>query len=80
MKTLPAADKRDTDLRKICMGNHWDKNFDRSYLSEERRYGLLTYRYGYKALHLMRINKFWMIFKITLCCCSISYPISIPAS
>ena len=32
------------------MDNHWDKNFDRSYLSEERRYGLLTHRYGFKAL------------------------------
>ena len=58
------------------MGNHWDKNFDQSNLSEERRYGLLTHRYGYKELQLMRMNKFWMIFKITLYCCSISYLIS----
>ena len=24
------------DLRKICMGNHWGKNFDRSYLSKKK--------------------------------------------
>ena len=45
------------------MGNHWDKNFDRSYLGEERRYGLLTYRYGYKTLQLMRKKQIFIIFK-----------------
>ena len=62
------------DLRKICMGNHWENFFDRSYLSEERRF--LTHR----ELQLMGINKFWMIFKVMLYCCSISYLISTPAS
>ena len=59
---------------------NWDKIFDQSYFSEERRYGLSTYRYGYKVLQLMQKNKFWMIFKITQHSCSISYLISIPAS
>ena len=36
------------DLRKICMGNHQEKKFDGSYLSEKGRYRILTCRYGYK--------------------------------
>jgi len=29
------------------MGNHLGKKFDQSYLGEERRYRILTYRYGW---------------------------------
>ena len=34
--------------RKICIGNHWGKKINRSYLSEEGRYRILTGSYGYK--------------------------------
>ena len=79
---MMSKNKMDTivgGLRKICMGNHWEKNFDQSYLSGERRCRIVTHRYGYKALQLIRTNNFWIIFEIMLYCCSISYLRSLPA-
>ena len=36
------------DIRKICMGNHVEKNFEWQYLSQDGRYRVLTSRYSYK--------------------------------
>ena len=60
------------------MSNHWEKFW--LIISQWRKkiYQLLTHRYRYKALQSMCINTFWMIFKIMLYCCCISYLISIP--
>ena len=64
---MDAIASQQRDLRKIVWATIETK-FLIDYISVKK--GLLT-RYGYKTLHLMCINKFWMIFKITLYCCSI---------
>ena len=56
---------------KFVWANIGENFFDPSYVSKERRYQIITYRHRYKVLKLMNINKFWMVFKIMLYCCSI---------
>ena len=50
------------------MGNHWEKNFDRSYLSKEGRYRILTCRYGYKVTNRTISSKICLCTLIVMSC------------
>jgi len=64
-------------LSLFCMDDYGKKNFERSYLGQERRYWALTHRYGYRTVKRMHKSDFWVIFKALLEWCSFAYAITI---
>jgi len=65
-------------FHKFCMDKYGKKNFEWSYLGQERRYWALTHRYGYRTVKRMHKSDFWVIFKTSLEWCSFAYTITIP--